>query len=148
MIHTYYSSEVRGNVVFVADKKYARRALVGPYANARTGAFVLMNEDDGTILGFVPSEMIKAYLALQTGRALTPVEYARVCDVCVMAMALVANGFPVETVVDQAAAMNGGNEFVRLAKSVIRGRLFQYHLFDSVNPVNPPLMHAHARPQV
>lgn len=146
MIYNYFSNEVQGNVVFVADKTYARRAMVGPYANGRTGVFVVMNEEDGTILGFVPSEMIKAYLALQIGRAVTQVEYARTCDVCVMALALVSNGARAETAVEHAAALIGGNEFVRMATSVFRGRLFQYHLFDSANPVLPPT-HSRVRPR-
>lgn len=144
IVFNYYSNEVQGDVSFVVDKQVVLRG--NPMNPARVGMFVVVNEHDGAILGFVSQEMVRTYLSWRMGRAITRVEFARVCDVCHMALALVtAAGHPVETAVEKAAAIGNGNEFMEMAKFVFRGTLFQYHLFDSVNPDDPLTHHGVTR---
>ena len=105
------------------------------------GVFVLMRPD-GRVDGFVPTLSVRAYLAHKMSMEITEDTMNLVTSVCGLAASLIqrvpaASATP-EIVLFMARAARGrpDDEYLRImTELVFRGDIFQYHMFDSVEPV-------------
>ena len=117
-----------------------RRSVDGSVVSdtSDSGAYVLMRPD-GQVDGFVPSVVIQSYLAHKMSREITPAVLDTVTSVCGLAVGLLArvpNTTP-DFALEIALATRGLAEDVHvkiMTQLVFRGELFQYHLFDAVEP--------------
>lgn len=100
------------------------------------GVYVLMRPD-GQVDGFVPSVVIQSYLAHKMSKVITPEILNTVTSVCGLAtdlMSRVPNATPDFALEIALAARGLANDVKVMAQLVFRGELFQYHLFDLVEP--------------
>lgn len=102
------------------------------------GVYVLMRPD-GQVDGFVATFVIRAYLAHKMSMEITTETMDLVTSVCGLATSLLAR-VPAATpefalIMARAARGRPHDEYFRImTELVFRGELFQYHLFDSVEP--------------
>jgi hypothetical protein len=94
---------------------------------------------DGQVDGFVPTMVIQSYLAHKMSMVITPAVLDVVTSVCGLAVGLLArvpNATP-EFALEIALATRGladDRDVGIMSRLVFRGELFQYHLFDTVEP--------------
>lgn len=102
------------------------------------GVYVLMRPD-GQVDGFVASFVIRSYLAHKMSMEITTETMELVTSVCGLAASLLQR-VPAATpefalIMALAARGHPHNEHLQfMTEIVFRGELFQYHLFDSVEP--------------
>jgi hypothetical protein len=102
------------------------------------GVYVLMRPD-GRVDGFVPTLSVRAYLAHKMSMEITEDTMNLVTTVCGLAASLIQRvpAATPELVLFMACAARGrpNDEHLRImTELVFRGELFQYHMFDSVEP--------------
>lgn len=120
-------------------KEAVRSAMDIPDTSALPRGIYVLMRPDGQVDGFVSSFAIRPYLAHKLSMEVTPEMLSSVTYVCGMAANLLNRvpnatpGFVLEVAL--AATGHAADELFKLmCQLVFRGELFQYHLFDSVEP--------------
>lgn len=120
-------------------KEAVRSAMAIPDTSNRPLGIYVLIRPDGQVDGFVSSFSVRAYLAHKMSSEITPEVMDTVTSVCGIAASLlqrVPNATP-DFTLEVALASEGlllNETFKIMTRLVFRGELFQYHLFDSVEP--------------